>query len=167
MFSARQILPLAICALLPGCSETGPGAPEAEPIPPVARIEPFEVTKHGLRRTDPYHWLVEDREDPEVLAYLEAENEYAEAVMASTTDLQNRLIEEITGRVQETDLSVPDRRGDYFHYTKWEEGREHSMCVSWTNLPITPSSDSRISAAASCLKTRFLVRPWAGVRPGE
>ena len=92
----------------------------------MARTDPVEVTKHGLTRIDPYHWIA-DREDPEVLAYVEAENTYAEAMMTSTRDLQRRLMEEITERVQETDLSVPDPRGDYLYYTKWEEGQEYPI----------------------------------------
>ena len=62
-----------------------------------------------------------------MLTYLGAEHAYAEAIMASTNDLRDRLLQEITSRVEETDLSVPDRVGEDFYYTRWEEGQEHPI----------------------------------------
>ena len=75
---------------------------------------------------DNYFWL-RDRTDPDVIAYLEAENRYTEAVMASTELLQETLYQEILGRIQETDLSVPVRRDDYFYYTRTEEGKAYGI----------------------------------------
>ena len=80
--------------------------------PPVARVIPVKLTKHGHVRRDDYHWL-NKRENPEVLAYLEAENAYAEAMMAPTKDLRRALVEEIRGRIKQTDTSVPYRRNGY------------------------------------------------------
>ena len=75
---------------------------------------------------DDYYWLRE-RENPAVLAYLEAENDYTEAVMAHTTDLQETLFQEMISRIQETDLSVPYRYDDYWYYSRTVEGEEYSI----------------------------------------
>jgi len=94
--------------------------------PPMAEVAPQELEKHGDVRVDDYYWLRE-RENPEVIAYLEAENAYTEAVMAHTKDLQEKLFEEIKGRIKQTDLSVPYKLDDYFYYTKTEEGKEYPI----------------------------------------
>lgn len=96
------------------------------PAPPVAKAVPFKLEKHGHLRVDPYYWLRE-RENPEVLAYLRAENEYAEAVMAHTEVLQGRLFEEIHARVKESDASAPVRDGGYLYYTRYEAGKEYPI----------------------------------------
>jgi oligopeptidase B len=77
-------------------------------------------------RVDNYFWL-RDRSDPHVIAYLEAENRYTEEVMAPTKSLQDNLYQEILGRIQETDISVPVKRDDYFYYTRTEEGKAYSI----------------------------------------
>jgi len=94
--------------------------------PPIAQVIPEELEKHGDVRVDNYFWLRE-REDPEVIAYLEAENEYTAAVMAHTEELREELFEEIKGRIKQTDLSVPFKLDDYFYYTKTEEGKEYPV----------------------------------------
>ena len=99
---------------------------EGLPLPPVARIVPKEITIHGDARIDNYFWL-RDRSNPDVISYLEAENRYTEALMASTKPLQEDLYNEILGRIQETDLSVPVRRDDYFYYTRTEEGKAYPI----------------------------------------
>jgi oligopeptidase B len=96
------------------------------PPPPVARRVPHVHEHHGDRRTDDYHWLT-DRDDPEVTGYLEAENAYAEAVMAPTADLQERLYAEIVARIQETDLSVPVRHGPFRYYSRSVEGLQYPI----------------------------------------
>jgi oligopeptidase B len=98
------------------------------PVPPVAKVIPFELEKHGHTRIDPYYWLKE-RENPEVLAYLRAENEYAEAVMAHTEALQQRLFEEIRARVKESDVSAPVSHGGYLYYTRYEAGKDYPIYV--------------------------------------
>ncbi len=95
-------------------------------VPPIAKIVPKQVTLHGDTRTDNYHWL-RDRTNPEVIAYLEAENEYTEQVMAPLKPLRDTLYAEILGRIQETDLSVPVKRDDYFYYTRTEEGKAYAI----------------------------------------
>ena len=84
------------------------------------------IEAHGDRRTDDFHWL-RDRDDPAVLAHLEAENAYAEAVLAPLAPLCARLFEEIKGRIAETDLSVPVRRGPWWYYRRTEEGRDYPI----------------------------------------
>ncbi|MFB3131151.1 MAG: S9 family peptidase [Rhodothermales bacterium] len=96
------------------------------PDPPIAKVERVELEKHGHVRTDPYYWLKE-RENPDVVAYLEAENDYTEAVMAHTRDLQEALFEEITARIKQDDASVPYKRDDYWYYQRYEEGKEYPI----------------------------------------
>ncbi len=95
-------------------------------VPPRAKIIPHEITRHGETRNDPYFWLRE-RADPGVIPYLEAENRYTEEVMAPTRSLRDGLYHEILGRIQETDLSVPVKRDDFFYYTRTEEGKAYSI----------------------------------------
>ena len=87
-----------------------------KPTPPAARTDTVRLEKHGHVRIDPYYWLKE-REDPEVIAYLNAENEYTDAMTAHTKDLQEALFEEIKGRIKQTDMSVPYRLDDYYYST--------------------------------------------------
>jgi oligopeptidase B len=94
--------------------------------PPVARAIPRTTTIHGDVRTDEYFWL-RDREDPEVLAYLQAENRYTESVMAPTAELRERLFAEMRGRIKETDLSVPERIDDWLYYHRTVEGAQYPI----------------------------------------
>jgi oligopeptidase B len=94
--------------------------------PPVAKQEPKELIIHGQTRIDPYYWLNE-RDAPDVIAYLEAENAYTEHVMAPTKDLQQQLFDEMMGRIQQTDMSVPFKLNGYEYYTRFEEGREYPI----------------------------------------
>jgi len=100
-----------------GCSSTSP---------PSAQIKPEELTVHGDVRVDNYYWL-RDRENPEVIAYLEAENAYAEKVMADTSELQETLFEEIKGRIKPNDESVPVLLNGYYYYTRFTEGKEYPV----------------------------------------
>jgi oligopeptidase B len=95
--------------------------------PPIAKTRPVAVTMWGDTRTDPYGWLRDRDTDPDVVAYLEAENAYTEAVMAPTADLQERLFGEIRSRIQETDLSVPSRRGPWWYYSRTVEGHQYGI----------------------------------------
>ncbi|MDH5700295.1 MAG: S9 family peptidase [Nitrospirota bacterium] len=96
------------------------------PTPPRAKRIPHRLERHGHVRTDEYYWL-RDRENPEVLAYLQAENEYAASLRSHTRDLEQALFEEIKGRIQQTDLSVPFQLGDFWYYTRYEEGKEYAL----------------------------------------
>ena len=90
---------------------------------------PPHVTEiHGYTLTDDYFWL-RDKNDPEVLAHLAAENAYTEQVMQPTKQLQELLYQEMLGRIKQTDLSVPSRIGEHFYYSRTEEGKQYAyMC---------------------------------------
>jgi oligopeptidase B len=94
--------------------------------PPSAPRRPHVVTAHGDGREDPWYWLRE-REDPEVLAYLEAENAYTDVQTARLSGLRNALFEEMKARIKETDMSVPARRGPWWYYSRTEEGRDYAI----------------------------------------
>ncbi len=96
------------------------------PTPPVAPLRPTAVTRHGETLPDPYSWL-RDRKDLAVRAHLEAENAYAEAVLAPTAALQELLYQEMKGRIKETDLSVPYRKGEWWYYSRTEEGQQYPI----------------------------------------
>jgi oligopeptidase B len=101
-------------------------APAPAPVPPVARKVDKVVTLHGETRSDPYAWL-RDKPNPEVAAYLEAENAYTAAVMKSTEPFQDALYSELLGHVKETDLSVPYREGDWLYYFRTEKGKQYRI----------------------------------------
>jgi oligopeptidase B len=94
--------------------------------PPVALKKPYLLKKHQHQRTDPYYWLKE-RENEAVLAYIEAENEYTNASMAHTTQDQQKLFEEIKGRIKEKDESVPYLLNGRYYYYRYEEGMEYAI----------------------------------------
>ncbi|MEM9657116.1 MAG: S9 family peptidase [Planctomycetota bacterium] len=101
-------------------------AEESTPIPPRADVRPHELAAHGDVRTDNYFWLRE-RDDPQVLDYLRAENDYYQAMTAGARQLEQRLFEEIKARDKQTDVSVPIRRGDYVYYTRTEDGKQYAI----------------------------------------
>ena len=95
-------------------------------IPPEAPQRPQVLVAHGDERQDPWYWLRE-REDPEVLAYLQAENAYTDEVLAPLNPLRDELFEEMKARIKETDMSVPTRRGPWWYYTRTEEGKDYAI----------------------------------------
>ncbi len=97
-----------------------PGDPRA----PVAARRPHRLEAHGDVRVDDWWWL-RDRDDPEVIAYLEAENAYGDAALAGSAELRRRLYEQIKGRVQEDDVSAPGRRGGWWYWTRTTEGEQY------------------------------------------
>ena len=94
--------------------------------PPIAKQKPEKLIKHNDERIDNYFWL-RNPEDSEVIAYLEAENDYTKAKMAPTEGLQKKLYDEMLSRIKETDLSVPYRKGDYSYYSRTEEGKDYPI----------------------------------------
>ncbi|MGB2947722.1 MAG: S9 family peptidase [Rhodococcus sp. (in: high G+C Gram-positive bacteria)] len=118
--------------------------------PPVAKKVPHERTHHGDTFVDNYEWL-RAKEDPEVIAYLEAENAYTEQQTAGLEPLRGKIFDEIKSRTQETDLSVPTRMGEWWYYSRTIEGKSYGLqcrCPvdspdDWT--PPTLSSDTDIS----------------------
>ena len=92
--------------------------------PPVTKKVPHETKIHGLTLKDDYFWL-RGKDNPEVIKHLEEENAYTEAMMAPTKALQETLYKEMLGRIKQTDLSVPYRLGDYWYYSRTEEGKQY------------------------------------------
>jgi oligopeptidase B len=101
----------------------------ALPSPPVAAPRPHEVkAPDGRVRTDEYYWLRDDsRKNPEMLAYLNAENAYADAVLAPLKPLQERLYGEFIGRIKQDDSSVPYRQRGYLYYSRFETGQDYPV----------------------------------------
>jgi len=109
--------------LVAGCTS------QMEPLqatPPTAKIVPHVMSEFGNERIDNYYWLRE-KENPEVIAYLEAENSYTDSIMKHTERLQEKLFNEIVSRIKETDLSVPVKHDDFYYYSRTEEGKEYSI----------------------------------------
>ncbi len=116
--SVLRALALTVC-----CARL---AAAQSPSPPIARVAPKVDTLHGQIRVDNYFWL-RDKKNPEVLAYLEAENAYTAAGMKHTEALQEQLYREMLGRIKETDLTVPYRNTGYWYYTRTEEGKSYPI----------------------------------------
>ena len=96
--------------------------------PPVAAQKPHEVASPNGTRVDPYYWLRDDtRKDPEMLAYLDAENAYKDAVLAPTKPLQEKLYAEIVGRIKQDDSTPPSLHRGYWYYKRYETGREYPV----------------------------------------
>ena len=112
---ALALLPLA-----------GPFLLAAAPTPPVAPRKDHVEVRHGRTFVDPYHWL-RDKGSPEVVSYLEAENAYAEAVTADLRPFAEALYGEMLGRIKQTDLEVPTRRGRHFYYRRTVEGLQYPI----------------------------------------
>ncbi|MBO0842548.1 MAG: S9 family peptidase [Nocardioides sp.] len=104
---------------------------------PIAKKAPSSKTFHGITRTDDYEWLRE-KDNPEVVAYLEAENAYTKQQTEHLADLRQTLFEEIKGRTLETDLSVPSRARGYWYYGRSFEGREYGASC---RVKVTDESD--------------------------
>jgi oligopeptidase B len=104
------------------------------PEPPVAKVIPQELSIHGDTRVDNYYWL-NDPDNPEVIDYLEAENDYTGAMLKHTEDFQEALYNEIVGRIKQDDQSVPTLDNGYYYYSRYEEGKEFPIyCRKKDNL---------------------------------
>ena len=95
-------------------------------IPPKAKKIAKVLEIHGDQRNDPYYWLNE-RENPEVIQYLEDENAYAEAVMKDTEDFQHQIFEEMKARYKKDDESLPYFFNEYWYIVRFVEGKEHPL----------------------------------------
>lgn len=93
---------------------------------PIAKKIPHELSIHGDVRIDDYFWL-NQRENPEVIDYLNQENLYQEEMMSDTQDLQNQLFEEMLGRIKQDDVSYPVKKNGYYYYTRYEKGKEYPI----------------------------------------
>jgi oligopeptidase B len=107
--------------------------------PPVTAMRPHEVrSRHGTR-DDEYYWLRDDaRRDPQVLAYLAAENAYADAMLAHTSALQRKLYDEIVSRIRQDDESVAYRKRGYWYYRRYAAGKEYPVHVRRADRTAAP-----------------------------
>ena len=112
---------------------------------------PTKLETHGQVRVDDYYWLRE-RDNPEVIRYLNDENAFAAKTMAHTQEFEKKLFEEIKGRIKQTDLSVPYKRDNYYYYTRFEAGKEYPIYC-------------RKLAAAGCARASDARRQRLGPRP--
>src|SRR5712692_37192 len=160
---------LALTAFIPAAvaaqqaPTTSPAAPAL--TPPMAAVRPHRFDEFGTVRIDQYYWL-KDRNNPDVIKYLEDENAYTKAVMAHTEALQGRLYEELKGRVLQNDQSVPFREGNYFYYTRLVEGKNYPIYARKRGSLSAPEEimiDANVLAVG---KATFLIRAWE-VSSGE
>ncbi len=114
---------LILVITLTACSSEKTSSPAAAPAP---AKRPVTLEIHGDSRVDDYFWLRE-RENPEVIAYLEAENAYTDQLLAPYKGLQSTLIDEMKARIQPDEASAPYKRGDYFYYVRYVEGSEYPI----------------------------------------
>ena len=110
---------------------------QQEVTPPVAKKISKELVTHGHKRVDDYYWMNE-RENPEVVAYLQAENDYLRQVMKHTEPLQEKLYEEMRSRIKEADETVPYLENGYYYYTRTVEGEEYNLQCRRKGSPDAP-----------------------------
>jgi oligopeptidase B len=103
-----------------------PFAAAGQPTPPATEKKPHVTKIHGDTLVDNYFWLRE-KSNPDVIAHLEAENAYTAAMTADTLPLQQKLYDELLGHVKQTDVNVPYRLGDYYYYSRTEEGKQYPI----------------------------------------
>jgi oligopeptidase B len=110
-------------------------------VPPIARKHRTETQMHGVVLADDYAWL-RGKENPEVTAYLEAENAYAEAVMAPLAGLREELYQEMLSHIKQTDVSVSYRDGAWWYYSRTEEGLQYGIYCRKRGGPSGPDADA-------------------------
>ncbi|MBN8642047.1 MAG: S9 family peptidase [Flavobacteriales bacterium] len=120
---------ILICSCLifaAGISQTSTPKMQTTLLPPVAKKKPHTIEKHGNVRTDNYYWLNE-RENPEVIDYLNQENDYYQKATAHTKEFQDQLFEEMKSRIKEDDESVPYLYNGYYYITRYETGKDYPI----------------------------------------
>ncbi len=120
------------------------------PTPPIARKEPQTKTLFGITLHDDYAWL-RQKENPEVRAYLEAENAYAEAFMAPLAPLRETLYNEMLNHIKQTDVSVPYRDGGWWYLTRTEEGKQYA---SYSRIAV--NNETELAPAPGATEITFL-----------
>jgi len=116
-------------------------------LTPIAKKVPKELILHGHTRIDDYYWL-RDRDNPEVIAYLEAENDYAKKAMAHTEDLQAKLVDEFRNTVEQMDQPIPYHKGDYFYYERFDKGKQYPI---YCRKKVTMEADEEVLLDANQL----------------
>ncbi|HEX8307771.1 MAG TPA: S9 family peptidase [Allosphingosinicella sp.] len=116
---------LGLAALLVPAAGFAQGLPQ----PPVAAKKSHQIKgPGGIVRDDPYYWLRDDtRKNPEMLAYLNAENAYADSALAPLKPLQEKLYAEFVGRIKQDDSTVPYRKDGYYYYSRFETGQDYPI----------------------------------------
>ncbi len=122
-----QVGSISVALVLVGCAAKTSG-----PLAPVAEVRPTELVLHDDVRVDDYYWL-NQRDDPAVIAYLEAENAYTATKMAHTEPLQQTLFDEFKARIPQTDAQVPYRHGPWLYTWRVEEGKDYGI---FTRTPV-------------------------------
>src|SRR6187401_1348345 len=111
----------------------------AIPLPPVAAKKPHQVVSPNGSREDEYYWLRDDkRENTEMLAYVKAENAYADAMLAHTKPLETKVYNEIIGRLQQDDSTVPYLMNGYWYFRRYETGKEYPIYSRRADTPNAP-----------------------------
>ncbi len=116
----------SLLLLIPALALAACSGEKETSITPIAEKRPVTLEQHGDSRIDDYYWLRE-RENPEVIGYLEAENAYTDVALAPFSGLQGILFDEMKSRMKQDDESVPYRIGEYFYYVRYEEGGEYPI----------------------------------------
>lgn len=119
---------LAACGISLSVGTTGDCHEPPQPVPPKAAPIPKRLEKFGQTRVDNYYWLKE-RTDPKVIAYLDAENAYTDAMMAHTKPLQKSLYDQIVGRIKQADSTAPVFDNGYYYYSRFETGKQYPILV--------------------------------------
>ncbi|HYX46278.1 MAG TPA: S9 family peptidase [Sphingomicrobium sp.] len=119
--------------------------PAKLPVPPAAEQRPYSYERHGVTIEDPWHWLRDPKypevDDPDILAYLHAENAYFETWAGKHKELIEQLFEEMKGRIKEDDSSVPIRDGDWLYWWAFKPGEQYR---SWYRRPVAGGEDELI-----------------------
>jgi len=119
----------------PALAQTAPANPSLQP--PVAEVHHTERSLNGHTLVDDYAWI-RQKDDPKVIAYLDAENAYTASVMQLTQALQAKLYDEMLSHLKQTDDSVPFRRGEWFYYSRTEEGKQYAILCRRHGSPTAP-----------------------------
>ena len=124
----RGLFLLTFALMLNACQPSSAPDVATPGTAPLAEVRPHTVESPNGNRVDPYYWLRDDeRKDPDVLAYLEAENAWFRRHMEPLKPLTERLYQEIVGRIKQDDASVPYRDRGFWYYTRYEEGKEYPI----------------------------------------
>jgi len=130
---------------------------------PIAKVVPYEMTIHGDTRIDNYYWL-NQREDSTVIQYLTDENTYTDAVLKHTEKFQEKLYNEIVGRIKQDDNSVPYFKNEYWYYTRYEEGKEYPIyCRKYKSL----DADEQIMLNVNTLAEGFAYYAASGLNVSD
>lgn len=124
-----MVLAMSVAAQAQTATPSAPAAPglaKLDIVPPAAKRVPKEMVNHGDKRVDDYFWLRE-KDNPDTVAYLKAENAYTEAVMAPLKDFRDSLYKEMLSRIKETDQNVPWKKDGYWYYSRTEQGKQYNI----------------------------------------